>query len=133
MLTSYSQENSVSFPAPPYPLQDFKTLYKCCIIIIIFIIPPYGSMGVFSFLFVFLFFFGLYGYGFLSSGKRGVEFCVCVRLLSQQVFSHFGELWLAGTHGGALLPGCTHRHIGATWQLPVRLGGAVGIGGGGIA
>ena len=56
MLTSYSQENSVSFPAPPYPLQDFKTLYKCCIIIIIFIIPPYGSMGVFSFLFVFLFF-----------------------------------------------------------------------------
>ena len=22
-------------PAPPYPLQDFKVLYKCCIIIII--------------------------------------------------------------------------------------------------
>jgi len=24
-------------PAPPYPLQDFKALYKCCIIIIIII------------------------------------------------------------------------------------------------
>jgi len=24
--------------APPYPLQDFKALYKCCIIIIIIVI-----------------------------------------------------------------------------------------------
>jgi len=35
---------------------------------------------------------------------RGVKFCVLVRLLSGQVFSHFGELWLARSHGGALLP-----------------------------
>ena len=29
-------------PAPPYPLQDFKALYKCCIIIVIF------KVGVFN-------------------------------------------------------------------------------------
>jgi len=30
---------------------------------------------------------------------RGVKFCVHVGLLSGQVFSHFGELWLARSHG----------------------------------
>jgi len=28
---------------------------------------------------------------------RGVKFCMRVGLLSVQVFSHFGEHWLAGT------------------------------------
>jgi len=27
--------------APPYPLHDFKAVYKCCIIIIIFIIETF--------------------------------------------------------------------------------------------
>ena len=31
-------------PAPPYPLQDFKALYKCCIIIIIIIINIRGKI-----------------------------------------------------------------------------------------
>ena len=44
----------------------------------------------------------LYGYGFLSGGKRyrGVKFCTRVGLLSGQVFSSFGEDWLARSHGG---------------------------------
>ena len=31
---------------------------------------------------------------------RGVKFCMRVGLLSRQVFSPFGEDWLAGSHGG---------------------------------
>ena len=31
---------------------------------------------------------------------RAVKFCVLVGLLSGQVFSRFGEDWLAGSHGG---------------------------------
>jgi len=34
---------------------------------------------------------------------RGVKFCMRVGLLSGQVFSPFGELWLAGVTGAALL------------------------------
>jgi len=30
---------------------------------------------------------------------RGMKFCMRVRLLSGQVFSHFGELWLVASHG----------------------------------
>jgi len=33
---SYMQ--SLKPPAPPHPLQDFKALYKCCIIIIIIMV-----------------------------------------------------------------------------------------------
>jgi len=33
-----------------------------------------------------------------------VKLFVLVRLLSGMSFSHFGELWLAWSHGGALLP-----------------------------
>ena len=38
---------------------------------------------------------------------RGVKFCMRVRLglLSGQVFSHFGEIWLAGSHGGGITSG----------------------------
>ena len=32
---------------------------------------------------------------------RGVKFCMRVGLLSGQVFSPFGEDWLAGSHGAA--------------------------------
>ena len=55
------------------------------------IIPLNGSMGILSLLCVILFvilFVSLYGYGFLSGGKNtGVKFCMCVGLLSGQVFS----------------------------------------------
>ena len=36
---------------------------------------------------------------------RGVKFCMHVGLLSGQVLSPFGELWLAGSHGAALFSG----------------------------
>jgi len=39
-----------------------------------------------------------------------MKFCMRARLLSGQVFSHFGELWLAGSHGG----GITSRMYAAT-------------------
>jgi len=65
---------------------------------------------------------------FLSGGKgRNVKFCMSVRLLSGQVFSHFGELWLAGVTAVALLPGCSrnwppwyeHSELGAAALLKV--------------
>ena len=36
---------------------------------------------------------------------RGVKFCTRVGLLSGQVFSRFGELSLAGSHGGGITSG----------------------------
>jgi len=33
---------------------------------------------------------------------RAVKFCIRVRLLSGHVFSHFGEFWPAGSHGGGI-------------------------------
>jgi len=47
---------------------------------------------------------------------RGVKFCVRVGLLSRQVFSHFGELWLVGSHGGGITfmmsePSGTHPEL----------------------
>ena len=33
---------------------------------------------------------------------RGVKFCTSVRLLAGISFSHFGELWLAESHGGGI-------------------------------
>jgi len=78
---------------------------------------------------------------------RGVKFCVRVRLLSGMSFSHFGEHWLAGNHGGgnslryfrdersrAPMPtdGSRRRSLGIrNWVPWVR--GAVGIDGGGVA
>jgi len=38
-----------------------------------------------------------------------VKFCMCVGLLSGQVFSPFGEHWLAGSHGGGdITSGMSH-------------------------
>jgi len=42
---------------------------------------------------------------------RGMKFCVRVRLLSGQVFSHLGELWLAGSHVGDITSGMSYIHI----------------------
>ena len=42
----------------------------------------------------------------VAEKARGVKFCTHVGLLSRQVFSPFGEDWLAGSHGATLLPGC---------------------------
>jgi len=54
----------------------------------------------------------LYGYGFLSGEKgSGVKLCMRVRLLSGQVFSRFGELWLAWSHGGGIISGMSYIEI----------------------
>jgi len=42
---------------------------------------------------------------------RGVKFCMRVRLLSGQVFSHFGELWIAWSHGGGISSGMSYTEI----------------------
>jgi len=43
--------------------------------------------------------------------RRGVKFCVRVQLLSGQVFSHFGELWLAWSHSGGITSGTSYIEI----------------------
>jgi len=42
---------------------------------------------------------------------RGVTFCKGVRLLSRRVFFHYGELWLAGSHGGGITSGMSYIEI----------------------
>jgi len=56
-----------------------------------------------------------------------VKFSMRVGLLSAQVFSRFGELWLAGRHGGG---GITSGMNSCGDQ---QTKSAVGIGGGGVA
>ena len=88
-----------------------------------------------------------------AENDRGVKFRTRVRLLSGQVFCHYGELWLARSHGGGITFGMSYIHIAPGENAYVRitpgkktsrrgslgsrnrpwLGGAVGIGGGGVA
>jgi len=42
---------------------------------------------------------------------RVVKFFTNVRLLSGQVFSHSGELWLAWSHGGGITSGMSYIQI----------------------
>jgi len=53
----------------------------------------------------------------------GVKLRTLVRLLSGQVFSHFGELWLVWSHGGGITSGMYGQRTGAKWRLQARLGG----------
>jgi len=64
-------------------------------------IPPYCVFFVF---FCFLLFVRLQ----ISQRQKKIgswNFCMCVRLLSGEVFSHFVELWLAESHGGGITSG----------------------------
>jgi len=67
---------------------------------------------------------------FSAAEKAGaVKFCIRVGLLSGQVFSPFGEDWLAGSHGGGGIsrrPGVDRRFVrlssmvttvGGHWEL----------------
>jgi len=71
----------------------------------------------------------------------GVKFCTRVRLLPGQVFSPFGELWLAWSHGGSITSGMSYIHIAPGNYMQITHGKklrdearwAVGIGGGGVA
>jgi len=43
--------------------------------------------------------------------NRGVKLCMLVRLLSGQVFSNFGELLLAWSHGGGITSGMSYGAV----------------------
>jgi len=64
--------------------------------------PPYSSMEgylVYCVVFLCLFFVFFCTITDFSAAdrNRGVKFCMCVGLLSGQVFSPFGEVWLVGS------------------------------------
>ena len=48
---------------------------------------------------------------FSAAEKSGVKLCMLVRLLSAMSFSHFCELWLAGSHGGGITSGMSYIEI----------------------
>jgi len=102
------------------------------------VIPPYGSIGgylvycVFAIFchFVILFVFCTVTDFSAAEKVRGVKFCMHIGLLSGQVFSPFGEHWLAGVTGAAaLLPGS----MAPVEQLRRCMARAFEIGGGGVA
>jgi len=82
-----------------------------------------------------LFFFVYTVTDFSAAEKdRGVKFCMRVRILSGQIFSHFGELWLAGSHGGGITSVMSYIEIAVGQsELVVVAWWAFGIGGGGVA
>jgi len=86
------------------------------------IIPPYGSTG--GYLGCCVFFFVCTVTDFSAAEKdRGVKFCLRVRLLSAISFSHFGELLLAGSHGGGITSGMYAAGTGTGRQLLAKLDG----------
>jgi len=66
------------------------------------------------FLFFFVFFCTVTDFS-AAERARGVKFCTRVGLLPGQIFSHFGDDWLAGSHGGG---GITSRmNVTMKWFL----------------
>ena len=51
----------------------------------------------------------------------GVKLCMLVRLLSAMSFSHFGELWLAWSHGGGITSG---MYVATYWMKAAATGEA---------
>jgi len=66
--------------------------------------------------------------------RNGVKLCMPVRLLSGMSFFHFGELWLAWSHGGGITSGmytsshwCQAAAPGeAWWAIVIGCRGSVG-------
>jgi len=91
-----------------------------------FVIPPYCSMGILSLLCVFWFFFVCTVTDFSAAEKdSGLKLCMRVRLLSGMSFSHFGELWLPGSHGGGITSGMSYIHLPCTRALQFAPGSSV--------
>jgi len=68
--------------------------------------PPHGSMKGYLVHCVFVCLFFCMVMDFSAAEKaRSVKFCTHIGLLSGQVFSPFGEDWLAGSHGGGISSG----------------------------
>ena len=57
----------------------------------------------------------------------GVKLTMPLRLLSRQVFSHFGELWLAWSYGGGITSGMTYIQIAPGKKFRGEARWAVGI------
>ena len=90
-------------------------------------------MEVFSLLCLFLF---VCTVGDFSAAEKdmGVKFCTHVRLLSGQVCSDFGELWLAWSHGGGITSGMSYIEIAlGQSELGAVAWWTFGISGGGVA
>ena len=70
----------------------------------------------------------------MAEKDRGVKFCMRVQLLDGQVFSHFGELWLAWSHSGGITSGMSYIEIAVGQSESGAVAWwAFGIGSGGIA
>jgi len=69
-----------------------------------FVSPPYGSMWDILFTVCFRFVYTVTDFSAAEKDKNE-KFCVRVRLLSGISFSHFGEIWLAGSHGSGITSG----------------------------
>ena len=62
-----------------------------------------------------------------------VKLCMLVRLLSGQVFSHFGELWRAWNHGGGITSRMSYIKVAVGQsELGAVAQWAIGIGGGAV-
>jgi len=89
-----------------------------------FFIPTYDTMGVFSLLCVcFLFVWTVTDFS-TAEKDRGVKFCTRVWLLSEQVFSPFGEHWLAGSYGGGITSGMSCIEMAPAESVPLCAVGA---------
>jgi len=77
----------------------------------------------------------MYGYGFLSGEKKSaMKLCMLVRPLSAMSFSHFGELWLAGSYGGGITSEMSYMEIAlGQSELGAVAWWAFEIGGGGVS
>jgi len=60
----------------------------------------------------------------------GVKLCMRVQLLSGHVLSHFGELWLAWSHGGGITSGMYGSTYWCQGAAPGEARWAFGNGGG---
>jgi len=88
-------------------------------------------MGLFSLLCVCLFFVCTVTDFSAAEKDRGMKFCMHVQLLSRQVFSQFGELWLAWSRDGGITFGMSYIEIavgqselGAVARWAFRIGGS---------
>jgi len=64
---------------------------------------------------------------------KGVKLRMLLRLLSGQVFSHFGELWLTWCRGGGTTSGMSYTNHSGAVELSAVARWAVEIGNGAIA
>ena len=98
LVTAHRQMQAVMWgPRLPFPLP--------CLSVSLNVLSHHTVVwGILSLLCVFCLSFWLFVCtvaAFSAAEKdRDVKFCMRVGLLSGQVFSPFGELWLAGSHGG---------------------------------